>query len=147
MISPQEIKSQALKWWKPFLQSYLKGEIFFPKTIDRIGRVTSSSVREKINELQIQLEELHRNSKERLGHGYVINKQDINFRRTGSHLLPQSITIDSAEDYIDFIGKRKEWNSFLNSSQFILQELPQLSEWVLNNPLNVIDNAKIWVGF
>ena len=29
MISPQEIKEQGLKWWKPFLQSHLKGEVFF----------------------------------------------------------------------------------------------------------------------
>lgn len=47
MISPQEIKAQAIKWWKPFLQSHLRNEPFFPKTIDRIGKITSSAIREK----------------------------------------------------------------------------------------------------
>lgn len=144
MISPQEIRNQALKWWKSFLQSYLKRENIFPKTIDRIGKISSSSVREKINQLQFQLEELQNNSKEKLGYGYVINRENVNFRRTGIHSLPQSITFESAEDYIDFIGKRKDWNIFLKSSNLIHQEAPQLSEWVFNNPLSVIENNKIW---
>ncbi len=144
MISPQEIKNQALKWWKQFLQSQLTGEDFFPKTIGRIGKVSSSAVREKINELQTQLADLQDNSKEKLGFGYVINREDVNFRRTGTHSLPQSITFEAAEDYIDFIGKRKDWTAFLQSNNLINQELPQLREWVFINVLTVIDNHKIW---
>src|ERR1035438_5355973 len=111
MISPQEIRAHALKWWILFLQGHLKNEPFFPKTIDRIGKITSSSVREKISELQIELNELYTNSKEKTGNGYVVNKENVNFRRTGSHLLPRSVTFETAEDYIAFIGKKKEWNS------------------------------------
>jgi hypothetical protein len=144
MISPQEIKAQALKWWKPFLQSHLRNEQFFPKTIDRIGKVTSSSVREKFGELQVQLDELYKNAKDKLGFGYVINKQEVSFRRTGSHSLPQSVTFETPEDYIRFIDKNKEWASFLRSSSLILQNLPQLTEWVINNPLLVIENDKKW---
>jgi len=144
MISPQEIKNQALKWWKPFLQSQLIGENIFPKTIDRIGKISSSSVREKINELQTQLADLQNNSKEHLGYGYVINRQDINFRRTGLHSLPQSITFETTEDYIDFIGKKKDWTIFLQSSSFILEQIPQLKEWIFTNALSVIENSKTW---
>ncbi len=144
MISPQEIKVQALKWWKPFLQSHLRNETYFPKTIDRIGKITSSSIREKIDELQMQVEELYKNSKEKLGYGYVVNKENVNFRRTGSHALPQSITFETAEDYIEFIGKKKEWNAFLKNSSLIIQQIPQLNEWILLNPLLVIDNDKKW---
>jgi hypothetical protein len=144
MISPQEIKAQALKWWKPFLQSHLQNETFFPKTIDRIGKITSSAVREKITELQTQLNELYSNSKEKLGYGYIINKADVNFRRTGSHTLPQSITFESAEDYIEFIGKKKDWNAFLKSSSLIQQQITQLNKWIVMNPLLVIENDKKW---
>jgi len=144
MISPQEIKNQALKWWKPFLQSQLSGENIFPKTIDRIGKISSSAIREKINELQTQLADLQNNSKEKLGYGYVINREDISFRRTGTHSLPQSITFETAEDYIDFTGKRKDWMAFLQSTNLINHELPQLREWVFNNVLTVIENNKIW---
>ena len=144
MISPQEIKIQALKWWKPFLQSHLRNEPFFPKTIDRIGKITSSAVREKITELQNQLNELYANSKEKLGYGYIINKADVNFRRTGSHTLPQSIIFETAEDYIEFIGKKKDWNAFLKNSSLIHQQISQLTEWVFINPLLVVENDKKW---
>jgi hypothetical protein len=146
MISPAEIKAQAFKWWKPFLQSHLKGETFFPRNIDRIGKIKSSSIRENLNELQAQLDELYKNSKEKLGVGYIINKADVHFRRTGSHSLPQSITFESQEDYIAFIGKKKEWNFFLHSNKLIQDEIPQLKEWVLNNPQAVIDNEAKWPG-
>ncbi|MBK8088885.1 MAG: hypothetical protein IPK31_13595 [Chitinophagaceae bacterium] len=144
MISPQEIKAQAIKWWKPFLQSHLRNEPFFPKTIDRIGKITSSAIREKITELQTQLNELYANSKEKLGFGYVINKADVNFRRTGSHTLPQSITFETAEDYIEFIGKKKDWNVFLKNSSLIHHQISQLTEWVVINPLLVVENDKKW---
>ncbi len=146
MISPQEIKELGLKWWKPFLQSHLKGEVFFPRNIDRIGKIKSSYVRENINELQSQLDELYKNEKEKLGFGYIINKEDVRFRRTGSHSLPKSITFESLEDYIAFIGKKKEWYSFLESNNLIQNQLPQLKEWIINNPLVVIENKGKWIS-
>lgn len=145
MISPQDIKAQALKWWKPFLQSHLRNETIFPKTIERIGKITSSSLREKITELQIEVEELYKNSKDKLGYGYTVNKGAVNFRRTGSHTLPQSVTFETADDFIEFIGKKKEWKSFQTNGAYILQQIPQLNEWVLNNPLSVIENDTKWV--
>lgn len=144
MISPAEIKTQVLKWWKPFLQSYLNKETFFPKTIERIGKITSSSVRENFEELQSQLEKLENQSKQRLGYGYTINRQDVSFRRAGKHSLPNSISFESADDYIAFLEKRGEWNNFLNSVELIEQRLPQLAAWVVSNPIAVIENSKIW---
>ncbi|MBS1666298.1 MAG: hypothetical protein JST58_02880 [Bacteroidetes bacterium] len=144
MISPQEIKTQGLKWWKPFLQSHLKNEAFFPKSIDRIGKISSSTLKEKFGELQSQLNELYKNSKDKLGYGYVINKEDVNFRKTGSHSLPQSITFESVDDYISFIDKKKDWSYFLNSSSYILQQLPQLKDWLYCNPITVIEYDSQW---
>ncbi len=144
MISPSEIKRQAEKWWKPFLQSHLKNEQFFPRTIDRIGKITSSAVREKFGELQEQVSELYKNSKAKLGYGYTVNKEDVNFRKTGNHTLPQSISFESAQDYVEFIEKKKDWNSFQKNSALILQQIPQLSEWVYDNPLWVNENDKKW---
>src|SRR5689334_17598176 len=138
MIGPAQIKAQALKWWKPLLQSHLKGEAFFPRNIDRIGKIKSSEVRENITDLQQQLGELYKNSKENTGSGYTVNKEDVRFRRTGNHSLPQSITFSSLEDYIAYTGRKKEWNSFLQGCKLIERELPLLNDWVLSNPQAVI---------
>jgi hypothetical protein len=144
MISPQEIKEQGLKWWKPFLQSHLKEEVFFPRNIDRIGKIKSSSVRENINELQVQLDELYKNEKGKLGFGYIVNREDVRFRRTGNHSLPKSITFECSDDFIAFIGKTKEWDSFVESTNLIQAQVPQLKDWVINNPLVIIENKDKW---
>lgn len=144
MISPEEIKLQAEKWWKPFLQSHLNGSQFFPKTIDRIGKITGSSVRENINELQNQLASLRNRSKDTLGYGYTILYADVNFRRTGSHSLPQAIIFETADDYIDFVGRRNHWDSFQKNVTLVQGELPSLKEWVFNNPLCLIEYDGHW---
>ena len=144
MISPLEIKKQGLKWWKPFLQSHLKGEVFFPRNIDRIGKVKSSSVRDNINELQVQLDELYQNEKAKLGFGYIVNREDIRFRRTGNHSLPKSISFECSDDFIAFIGKRREWHSFVESTNLIQTQIPELKDWIINNPLVVIENKDKW---
>lgn len=144
MISPEEIKSLALKWWIPFLQSHLNDEQFFPRTIDRIGKITSISVREKLGELQFELEDLYKNSKAKKGYGYNVNKKDVNFRRTGQHSIPHSISFETPEDFIEFIGKKKDWLTFVNESNFIVQQIPDLKTWILNNPLSIISNKGKW---
>lgn len=146
MISPSEIRSQAFKWWKQFLQAYLRGESFFPKTIDRIGKIKSSEIREDINALQSKLEALYQESKERISYGYTVNKAEANFRKTGRHVLPQSITIDTIHDYICLLGKQKEWKKFLENVQLIRNALPALEQWIVEHPLDVIDNEGDWAN-
>jgi hypothetical protein len=146
MIGPEEIKSQAEKWWKPFLQSHLSGGQFFPRTIDRIGKITASSVRNNINELQDQLASLRSRSKEVLGHGYTIDYGNVNFRRTGAHSLPQSIQFSGADDYIDYLARRDQWEAFLKNADLVSTSLPELKEWVFNNPVCLIEYDGHWEG-
>ena len=95
MISPAEIKNQALKWWKPLLQSYIQEELCFPKSIDRIGKVKSSHVTARFELLQQEIEELYRCSKNQTGTGYQVQTAERNFRRTGSHELPDTVVFET----------------------------------------------------
>jgi hypothetical protein len=52
MITSDEIKKQAAKWWKSFLQSYISGEPFFPKRINRIGKVRPTDVTSQFETIQ-----------------------------------------------------------------------------------------------
>src|ERR1051326_6413457 len=133
MISPDEIKQQALKWWKPFLQSQVAGQDFFPKIIDRIGKIKSSQVLTDFQDVQNQLSELHGQSKSQRGYGYLIKITSKTFRRTGSHELPEAIEFETDDDYIKFIGKTKEWQSFLQNRNTIEEQIPELKGWIYNN--------------
>jgi len=135
MISPAEIKKQALKWWNPFLQSHIQGEPFFPKIIDRIGKVKSGQITERFEILQKEIEELYRYSKNQTGKGYLVQTAGRNFRRTGSHELPDSVVFETIDDYIYFIGCTKEWRLFLDHYKTIIDTIPKLKDWTLNNCL------------
>ena len=100
MISPAEIKTYALKWWKPLLQSTISGEVFFPKTIDRIGKAQSVHITERFEILQKEIEALYRFSKSQTGTGYLVKTAEKNFRHTGRHELPDTIIFETLEDYL-----------------------------------------------
>lgn len=133
MISPDEIKAYAEKWWKPFLQSILLKEQFFPRSIERIGKIKSGQITERFDVLQKEVEVLYRYSKSQTGTGYKVVTAEKNFRRTGSHELPDNILFETADDYIAFVGKKKEWKHFQVNLEKIKISLPELEPWMVNN--------------
>ncbi len=133
MINADEIKQQALKWWRPFLQSCLIKEPFFPKKIERIGKVKSSQIIHRFEAIQSEIESLYKTSKNNTGAGYLIKTSGRNYRRTGSHELPDTIEFESAADYLHFTGKKKEWQLFMRHSQEATDNLPEMKEWLYYN--------------
>ena len=144
MISPEEIKKQASKWWKPFLQSYIRDERFFPKCIDRIGKVKSSHITARFETLQQEIEELYRYSKSQTGAGYMVQTAGRNFRRTGSHELPDVVVFETIIDYITFMGYKKEWNNFLKNYNIIKNSIPLLQDWAFENCLWLTNKNVNW---
>jgi len=135
MISPEEIKQQALRWWKPFLQSHISDEPFFPKQIDRIGKVRPSDLTHRFENLQSEIDILYRDSKNETGSGYLVRTAGRNFRRTGTHELPDSIIFETVDDYLHSIGKKKEWKLFIRNYGLLTKNLPQLKRWITDNAL------------
>lgn len=144
MISPDEIKKQVLKWWRPLLQSTISGEIFFPKSIDRIGKIQPGHVTQSFETLQKEITTLYRHSKNQTGIGFLVKTTKKNFRRTGSHELPDAIVFETVEDYVGFTGKKKEWKLFLLNYEKIIANIPQLKEWVLPNCVWLTDVQINW---
>ncbi|MCW3464389.1 Wadjet anti-phage system protein JetD domain-containing protein [Chitinophaga nivalis] len=145
MISPEEIKVQASKWWKPLLQSKISGAVFFPKVIDRIGKVKSDHITQRFELLQQEITILYHHSKNQTGIGYLVKTAGHNFRRTGSHELPDAIVFETMEDYLFFTGKKKEWNVFLASYESIMSEIPALKDWTWEHCLWLTDHNVKWV--
>lgn len=144
MIKPEEIKEVALKWWQPFLISCITNEPFFPKRIDRIGKVKSGDITSRFEVLQREIENLYMQSKNKKGLGYLVKTADKNFRRSGAHQLPDAIEFESAEDYLHCTGKRKEWQRFQESYQLLSREIPALKTWVLANPTHLCAASTDW---
>lgn len=144
MIKPEEIKEVALKWWQPFLISCIKNESFFPKQIDRIGKVKSGHITSRFEVIQNEIENLYKQSKNTNGVGYLVKTADKNFRRSGAHQLPDAIEFESIEDYLYCTGKKKEWVRFQESHKLLSGQIPELKVWAITNPIPLCSSSTDW---
>jgi hypothetical protein len=146
MITPEEITRIARSWWKPALTSRVTGAAFFPKSIERIGRVRPGDLSDRFRDLQQRIEDLYLHSKHQTGKGYVIRNQEQTFRRKGSHVLPRAIEFESWEDYVHYLKKDKECRCFEANKELILATLPVLRPWVEENVESLTRPETDWHG-
>src|SRR5690606_2447595 len=125
-------------------QSHITGVPFFPKRIDRIGKVKPGDVTNQFETLQLQIEQLYLHSKNKTGSGYVVKTEQQNFRRTGIHELPQFIEFETLDDYISFIGKKQDWQIFLRNYKHVIETFLSLQEWSFNNCLRLCEPGINW---
>ncbi len=143
MIKPEEIKSQTDLWYRDFLVAYIKRENFFPKDI-RFGKVKSSETLESFSKVNKEIQNLRKKSKEQLDYGYLIEFIKRKDQKIGEQLFPNRIYFQNETDYLKFINKEKEYYEFKLVVNQITTTIPMLREWILINPLKVIENLGIW---
>ena len=114
MISPDQIKITAGKWWREVLQCEVNGETLFPKTLNRIGKIKPSETIQNVDQVQQEINSLRKYSKEKIGYGYTVVWSESNNRKVGRNLFPSNITVDSLEDYLKLLKKENEFKQFKN---------------------------------
>ena len=138
MITPTEIQQKALRWYLPFLQSWLKNDSFFPCTLPAGSPPTEFSAFRRAVEL------LHSQSKERRGYGYSIVSQFKRMRQHGDQNLPVRIVIETQQDLLQMLDKEDEFEHFQQNVLLIRRRIPQLNEWMLRFPQRLIDHHGDW---
>lgn len=140
MISPGEIKIKAGKKYLNYLQSLVANERFFPLIIRGDKKPSKSLI-----DFQNEITALVNKSKELRGYGYHIEYKTIKTKTIGTQSLPECIRFDTEADYIKFLKKEKEVEAFNAKVNHILNEVPELYEWVFKNPSKVIKNCNYWM--
>lgn len=140
MITPKEIQEQCMKWWKEVLLSSIDSIAYFPKDINRIGKISSKDILNKLSEYQKSIELLKNNSKENKKFGYNILLAEKQFNKIGRQPVPEKISIDNIDDYLKITGKEKEYQTFLKNYSLVQKELPLLGEWIKANPTKLIEH-------
>lgn len=140
MISPKEIQSICLKWWPEVLLSFTDGRDIFPKEINRIGRVTTKDILNKLEEYQQSIELLKNHSKAGKRGGYTLITEERQFDKIGRQTVPVKIIIESLEDYLSITKKEREYRLFCQNFDLILSTIPSLKEWIKENPLKLIEH-------
>lgn len=144
MTTKDEIKEIALKWWKDVLQDSLNGSSIFPKEVERFGRIKANETLREFEVIRENLVSLREGSKEKKGYGYTVFWNEVKNRKIGRNEFPRKILFETREDYLKFTGKEKEFAIFQDSANKILQIMPILKDWIIQNPIKVIDNCKNW---
>ncbi len=143
MISPEEIRKQAERWYKDFLASSVNGVSFFPKEI-RFGKIKASETLNEYQRIKGEIARLVKESCDKVGYGYSIEFVTRRDGNTGDQRFPQKIWFKHEDDYLRFIGKVKEYQRFKENVGIILNCIPALRQWLLANPLKVIECADNW---
>ncbi len=137
MINPTEILKKSQKNYPKFLISLITQESFFPFNFP-VGKIDKNFLSlTNINQLLEQ-------SKEKLGYGYTVILKSIKTKKLGEQLIPDQILIETESDYLKLLKKEKEVKQFKQDLQLIITELPQLKDWLINNPLEVVKYAQKW---
>lgn len=143
MIKPEEIRTQAERWYRDFLTATVTGASFFPKDV-RFGKIKASETLADYRRIKDELAELVKGSRECLGYGYSVEFVIRKDRKTGEQRFPQRIWFATEEDYVRFLGRDREYQEFKRDVNFIANAIPALRDWVSVNPLAVVEHSGIW---
>jgi len=141
MITPQEIKKKAERKYHHFLRHLIEPtEPFFPLPIPFTRLKTTADytkLRQTISSLQTQ-------SKKSKGFGYTIEWHTQQTRQYGPQTLPKQIYFADQNDYLLYLGKQNEVKQFSTAVAQIGQQFPQLKEWLIQHPQQIIKHHPIW---
>lgn len=141
MITPREIQENCLKWWKDVLLSAVNATSYFPKTITRIGKIGTKDILEKLPAYQQSIALLINESKEKRKSGYRVILSTKQFGKIGQQKVPESVVIETLEDYLFILGRKQEYNLFLKNLELTQTELPLLKDWIATNPFWLIEHT------
>lgn len=140
MITPSEIKKKTERKYISFLQTLVDNIPF--SRIDIRG--DKSYTKSSLQEFEKEIQQIVSQSKEKKGFGYSLDFQKVKTKYLGVQDLPISIYFDNEKDFLKFLGKEKEVDSFKSNVEVILRKFPELKKWIIKNPKKVIDNTNEW---
>ncbi|UPT75005.1 MAG: DUF2220 family protein [Elusimicrobiota bacterium] len=145
MISPEDIRSRALKLWETqrIQRAHLEGLSLFPWELS-IPRPTSKELADGFARLRASIQQLEKSAKTAAGSGYAIEYTQINHRRLGNQTFPRKVVVSGLDDYLHLTGKRRQHEKFSELAARILTERPELKPLLCRRPALVLDHADDW---
>ena len=140
MITPDLIHQKLLKLWtnQKFLKACVIGEEFFPVIIPA-GIVSSKHMLENFSSVQDDIRALKARSREASdAAGYEILYREIRHKKLGAQLVPAKICINTKEDFLFLIRKKKQFALFNKGFSQLIEALPELMPLIEKNPMLIL---------
>ena len=138
--TPAELKAQVQKLWDRglLLSSLTCGEEIFPRRLTLRGP-DSRQLSDSFSEVREWIARLSGPSRQ-----YRIVWRSINHRILGTNEIPAEIWIDSLDDALGLIGKRREAEQFAALVSLTRDHQPELLLWLAKRPLRAIELTEEW---
>ena len=110
----------------------------------RLKRPRPADLNERFNQVRDWVEALAAGDRNQRGFGYAIEWKTVNHRIHGSNRLPAGVVIPTREDALKLIGKTAAAATFDKLYAQIVEEFPELADWLARRPLTALDHAEEW---
>ena len=136
---PAGLRAQVQKLWDrgELLASLVAGESLFPRRLVLKGP-TSAEMTERFNELRAWIGEL-----QAMAHCRV-ELREFRHRLFGTNAVPQEAWVDSLDDALALIGKRRDASRFGALLDLTRLRQPALLDWLARRPLRALELADEW---
>lgn len=136
---PADLRMQVQKLWDrgELLASFVTGKPLFPMRLVLRGP-TSTEMAERFDEVRIWIGELRAMAYCR------VEMREFRHRVFGANVVPQEAWIDSVEDALAVIGRRRDFTRFLALIEVTRKQQPQLLYWLAKRSLRALELTDEW---
>lgn len=137
--SPFDLRAQVQKLWirGTLLTSLVTGESLFPKRLVLRGP-TSTEMANRFDEVRAWIGEIRATSYCR------VEMREFRHRVFGANSIPTEAWMDSFDDAVALIGKRREVSRFAALLETTRQRQPLLLDWLAKRPLRALELSDDW---
>ncbi len=130
MIGPDDIRPKAVNFYRDYLCAWLAGETtFFPRSVPANLKPDPADIAATAAAVRL----LREGSKEVRGSGYTVEWREVDSRAFGRNPFPERVLFETVDDYLGFIGKSREFVTFVHVVDQLRAAVPELEAWVRAN--------------
>ncbi|MGQ0592804.1 MAG: Wadjet anti-phage system protein JetD domain-containing protein [Gammaproteobacteria bacterium] len=143
--TPEEIRGHVLRVWDRgrLLGGLVKREVLFPLRIP-FKAPSSIELRDSFAEVQRWSAMLRAAAKDAGRPGFRLEMRNVDHRVIGNNDVPVGVWIDSLDDALALIGKRRETAHFQDLLAGAERVCPVLGPWLAKRPLRALQYAGQW---
>ena len=136
---PKELKARLTRLWDrgELLRDEVTGNVRFPLRMS-LKSPTSADLTDRFNEVREWAAELAVTS------SVSVEWQELRHRVQGAQKLPVCVWVNTLDDALTWLGKRKDWERFSVQVSTTRQTHPALMPWLEKRPLQALELSVEW---
>jgi hypothetical protein len=135
----KELKAQLVRLWErgELLRDAVTGSSRFPLRL-ALKSPSSADITDRFDEVRAWAAELAATSSIR------VEWQDLRHRVQGAQKIPACVWVETLEDALSWLGKRKDWERFSAQMSATRQVHPALLPWLGKRPIQALELSAEW---